>query len=124
MRVGANEFRLMEHLTKVGPTTVRAAADSFGIEQGIGLTTVLQMMERLRKKGLLTRRQAEGVWVYELVESRENVLKGVVGDFVERTLGGSLEPLALYLADRSKVSAKDLQKLREMVEELSDEVEK
>jgi len=113
----------MEHIAKVGATTVRSAADTFGVEQGIGLTTVLQMMERLRKKGHLTRRQGEGGWIYEPVESRENVLKGVVGDFVERTLGGSLEPLALYLADPSKVSPEELRQLKAMMERLSDEVE-
>jgi len=108
----------------VGPMSVREAADSFGQEQGIGLTTVQQMMDRLRKKELLQREQVGGIWIYSGVESRENVLKGVVKDFVERTLGGSLEPFALYLADRSSVSDKDLNELRQIVERLSPEVEK
>ena len=91
MRVGAIELRLLEHLTKVGPVSVREAADSFGREHGIGLTTVQQMMDRLRKKELLQREQVAGIWIYRGVESRENVLKGVVKDFVERTLGGGHE---------------------------------
>ncbi len=124
MRVGAIELRLLEHLTNAGPQSVRETADSFGKEQGIGLTTVQQMMDRLRKKELLTREQVAGIWIYRGVESRENVLKGVVKDFVERTLGGSLEPFALYLADRSNSSGKHLDELRNLVEHLSADVEK
>lgn len=123
MRVGANEYRLIEHLNRTGSSSVREAADTFGAEHGVKLTTVLQMMERLRKKGLLTREQVNGVWVYSPVQTREDSMKGVVKDFVERTLGGSLEPLALYLADRSKVSPKELEQLRAFVDRLSDEVE-
>jgi predicted transcriptional regulator len=58
------------------------------------------------------------------VESRENIMKGVVRDFVERTLGGSLEPFMLYLADRSTLSEKDLAEVREIAERLSSEVDK
>ncbi len=124
MRVGAIEFRLLEHFTNSGPKSVREAADSFGKEHGVGLTTVQQMMERLRKKQLLQREQVAGIWIYKAVESREQVMKDVVKDFVERTLGGSLEPFALYLADRSKVNDAHLNELRDLVDRLSSDVEK
>jgi len=123
MRVGAIELRLLQFLTENGPMSVREAAETFGKEQEIGLTTVGQMMERLRKKQLLLREQTNGVWVYRTIESRESVLKGVVKDFVERTLGGSLEPFALYLADRSDVSAEVLAEIKQIVDRLSSQVE-
>jgi predicted transcriptional regulator len=121
MRVGAVELRLLEHCTAVGPTSVREAAETFGREHSLGLTTVQQMMERLRKKELLCRDRVDGIWLYRAVNSRENMLKGVVQDFVERTLGGSLEPFALYLADRKGVSEAQLQELRQLVEKLDAE---
>lgn len=124
MRVGAIELRLLEYLAGSGPVSIRDAADGFGREQGIGLTTVQQMMERLRKKELLRREQVNGIWLYSPVETRETMLKGVVQDFVERTLGGSLEPFALYLADqKTTVSREKLAELRQLVERLSDEVD-
>jgi len=124
MRVGAIELRLLEHCTAVGATSVREAADSFGKEQGIGLTTVQQMMDRLCKKGLLKREKRDGIWVYRTVESREEVLKGVVRDFVDRTLGGSLEPFLLYLADPSTATNERVDEMRRIVDALSAEVEK
>ncbi len=124
LRVGAIELRLLEHFAAVGPTSVRDAADSFGKEHGIGLTTVQKMMERLRKKQLLERKAVDGIWVYRSVETREEVLKGVVRDFVDRTLAGSLEPFMLYLADPATVSSERLEELRQIVDHLSAEVEK
>jgi predicted transcriptional regulator len=124
VRIGAIELRLLEHITNTGPMSVREAADSFGKEHGVGLTTVQQMMDRMRKKELLQRDQIGGTWIYRSVESRETLLKGVVKDFVERTLGGSLEPFALYLADRSTVSEQTMTELRNIVGLLSSEVEK
>jgi predicted transcriptional regulator len=68
----------------------------------------------------LTREQVGGVWVYRAVQSREKVLRDVVKDFVERTLGGSLEPFALYLADPTNVTKEDLAQLRAIVDKLDD----
>jgi predicted transcriptional regulator len=82
------------------------------------------MMDRLRKKELLRRERVDGIWIYRGVETRENLLKSVVRDFVERTLGGSLEPFALYLADRSTLSNEDLEEVRQVVARLSNDVEK
>jgi len=81
------------------------------------------MMERLRKKTLLQRQKVNGIWVYRGVESRESVLKGVVKDFIDRTLGGSIEPFMLYLADPSNESSDRLDEVRRIVERLSSEVE-
>lgn len=124
MRVGAMELRLMRVIAEQGPMTVRQAAETFGKEQGVVITTVQQMMERLRKKGVLEREQVDGVWTYRTVETQDGVLRGVVRDFVERTLGGSLEPFALYLASRPDIPDAEVERLREIMERLSDERER
>lgn len=118
------ELRLVKVIADQGPMTVRQAAETFGKEQGVVITTVQQMMERLRKKGVLDREQVDGVWTYRTVENQDGMLRGVVHDFVERTLGGSLEPFALYLADKPNISDAEVARLREIVERLSDERER
>ena len=124
MRVGATELRLMRLIAEQGPMTVRQAADSFGRDHGVVITTVQQMMDRLRKKGLLEREQVDGVWTYRAVESKDGVMRGVVRDFVERTLGGSIEPFALYLASKPNISDEEVDQLRAIVERLSKERER
>lgn len=124
MRVGAMELRLSRWIAERGPMTVRQAAETFGKEHEVVITTVQQMMERLRKKGVLEREQVDGVWTYRSVETQDGMLRGVVQDFVERTLGGSLEPFALYLSANPDISDAEVDRLKQIVERLSEERER
>jgi hypothetical protein len=42
----------------------------------------------------------------------------MVGDFVERTLAGSLSPFVTYLAEAEDVSEEELQQLQDVVAQL------
>lgn|GEM_PF-2379315 len=56
---------------------------------------MLTMMERMTKKGLLTRKKIENVLHYGPKQSLSEVLKNLVGDFVNGVLGGSVVTLAI-----------------------------
>jgi len=116
--LGSEELRLLSFIADHGPITIRQAADTFGAESGITRSTVQVMMERLRTKGVLTRIPGEGGFVYRSTAPRERLMTGVVKDFVERALGGSLQPFMLYLSERENMSEKELAQLRHLVEKL------
>jgi predicted transcriptional regulator len=78
-------------------------------------------MERLREKGYLVRRKSGSLYEYSPRIEQQDLLKGLVSDFVERSLGGSLTPFVAYLADTGKLSAKELADLKRMVETLEKE---
>lgn len=59
--------------------------------------TALTMIEHMTKKGLLTRKKIDNVFHYSPKESLSEVLKNLVGDFVNGVLGRSVVPLAVYL---------------------------
>jgi predicted transcriptional regulator len=97
---------------------VGEVAERFGEAQGLARSTILTVMERLRKKGHLTRRKAEGVFQYSSPLPASELLRGMVGDFVERTLAGSLSPFVTYLAEAEDVSEEELQQLQDVVAQL------
>ncbi len=76
------------------------------------------MMERLRTKGYLMRRQEKGVYKYAPKQDHGDVMAGLVAEFVERSLGGSLSPFVTYLADTGKLNPREVEELRRMVESL------
>ena len=119
--LGSEELRLLRFIADNGPMTIRHAADTFGAESGVTRSTVQVMMERLRQKGALERLKADGGFLYGSTTPRERLLSGVVKDFVERALGGSLQPFMLYLAERENLSDEDLNNLRDLVEKLDEE---
>ncbi len=116
--VGRAEQELLDHIAAHGGATVRQAADHFGETKGYVRTTLLQMMERLRKKGFLTREVADGVYVYKTVISREALQRNLLDRFVDESLSGSLAPLVVYLAEADRVTDSELDQLRKLVSDL------
>ena len=101
------------------PRTVREVSDGFGVPRGLARTTILTVMENLRRKGYLTRRKGEGhVFLYLPSVPVSEVMRSLVQGFVETTLGGSVSPIVTYLADAGPISDADLTELERLVEEL------
>lgn len=116
--VGGAELRLLNYISENEPITVREVADSLGTELGYVRTTVLQMMERLRKKGLLQREKVSGLFRYRTAKPRSGVMRSVVDRFVQESLGGSVSPLLLYLSEAQGLSEEDIAHLNRMISEL------
>lgn len=116
--IGDQELALLSYVAERGGATVGEAAEEWGGAQGLARSTVLTMMERLRAKGHLARRQVKGVYRYTSPASSTELMRGVVGSFVEKTLGGSISPFAAYLAETTEVSAEELAELEAVLAKL------
>jgi len=113
--LGEQELQLLQYVSDHSPTSVREAVDGFGAANGLARTTVLTMLERLRTKGYLVRRHVGAVNVYSPAQEKSEVLRGVVEEFVERTLGGSMSPFVAYLAKARNLSDEEIEMLRGLV---------
>jgi predicted transcriptional regulator len=116
--LGAQELELLQFVTDRPGITVREVAQQFGEPRGLARTTLLTVMENLRAKGHLTRQRGLHAFQYFPVVSRPELLRRLVGDFVEKTLKGSVSPVAAYLAGASKVSDEELEELEAVLERL------
>jgi predicted transcriptional regulator len=117
-RLGDQELALLTFVAEHGGATVGEVADRFGTPRGLARSTVLTMMERLRQKRRLTRRRVDGVFRYFSPTSRGEVLRDVVQDFVEKTLGGSVTPFVAYLTESADLSEQEIAELQRVVSEL------
>src|SRR5437763_10767081 len=95
--LGAQELEVLRFVAEHGPASVGEVAEQFGAPRGLARTTVLTMMERLRKKGYLVRKKEARAFRYAPRQAQADVLRGLVRDFVEKTLAGSLTPFVAYL---------------------------
>jgi predicted transcriptional regulator len=116
--IGDRELALLRYVSERGSATVGEVAEGFGQPGGLARSTILTMMERLRHKGHLARRQVEGVYRYSPRASTGDVLRGTVRAFVEKTLGGSVKPFVAYLAERPDVTDEELAELEDVVTRL------
>ena len=116
--IGEQELALLRHIADADPATVGEVVETFGRDRDLARSTVLTMMERLRKKGYLVRRLSDGVYRYRAHATSAELLRGAVERFVERHLGGSVSPFLAYLSDAGDLSDAELKELAGVVERL------
>ena len=89
--IGKGELEVLQYIHDHHPATVRQVADHFALSKGHVRTTVLNVMERLRRKGFLTRKKSGGAYHYSPKERKADFFHSMVDQFVQRALGGSVE---------------------------------
>jgi predicted transcriptional regulator len=116
--LGDQELALLRYVTERSLVTAGEVAAGFGESNGLARSTVETMLERLRKKGYLTRCRQGGVFRYTTTVAPQELMTGLVRQFVEQTLAGSLLPLVNYFSQQNRLSAAELRELERMVEKL------
>jgi predicted transcriptional regulator len=117
--IGDQELALVRHIADAGGATVGEVVAGYGEARGLARSTVLTMMERLRRKGFLTRRLADGVYRYHARATSAELTRGAIRRFVERSLDGSVAPFVAYLTETSRVSDAELRELQAAVARLA-----
>ncbi|MCE5322650.1 BlaI/MecI/CopY family transcriptional regulator [bacterium] len=114
--LGELELELLRFITDHSPITVRDASIQFGEERELARTTVLTVMERLRKKGYLKRKSRKGVFEYSPYLKKSDLLKKLISSFADKVLGGSIDPLVAYLAEDADLSDEQISELQRLLE--------
>ena len=110
----------MKVVWKLGSATVRDVYDVLRAKREIAYTTVMTMMKILDQKGYLKASRGDRAFVYKPVRSRQEVVGGMVREFVDRVFDGASRPMLLHLVKHTKLSAKERKALLRAIEE-SDE---
>ena len=121
--ISALELHVLRFIADRGAMSVGEAAKHFAVTRGYARSTILTIMERLRKKGHLRRKKVRGVYRYSARVGTSELLEALVHDFVEGTLGGSVSPFVAYLAQGAKLGDEELNELAQLVQELQSQRE-
>ncbi len=117
--LGSRELEILNFISENAPLSVGEVAEQFGTPRGLARTTVLVMMERLRQKGFLVRKKSQEHRAYQYMPRQEqsDVMRGVIRDFVQRTLRGSVSPFVAYLAEVDDLTEEEIAELRKLVDQ-------
>lgn len=116
--LGEQEMDLLRFINENPGVAVREVVCHFEKEKGFARTTVTTMMERLRKKGYITRTKANGIYIYSSKHKAEVVITNKITDFIEKTLGGSVSPLLTYFSS-TKLSSDEIKELKILASKLN-----
>ncbi len=113
--LGPLEELVMEFLWKSGPSTVAEVHAGLKGRRDLAYTTVLTILGRLAKKGLLVRSLVGNSHVYAPALSREEFAGSIVEGVVDGLLEAFSQPALAYFARRLKQQdetfLKELEKL-------------
>jgi predicted transcriptional regulator len=98
-RLGDLETAVLQQVWAAGPSDVKAVHRALGVQRDTTLHTVQSAMERLFRKGLLTREKVSHAYVYTARHSREELGARVVQDVVARLLRGEAAPVLEAFVD-------------------------
>jgi len=77
---------------------------------------VLTMMKILEQKGYVKKNRAERAFVYRPARPRQQVLGGMVREFIDRVFDGASRPMLVHLVKETKLSEKERQALLRAIE--------
>jgi predicted transcriptional regulator len=111
------ELAIMKILWQRGRSTVREVYEELRKERPLAYTTVLTMMGILEHKRYVKKTAGERAYIYSPARPQEQVVGGLVNDFVNRVFDGSAKPLLVHLIESRDLSAQELQELRKLLRE-------
>ena len=110
----------MKVVWRLEEATVRAVHESLRDQRPVAYTTVMTMMKILEAKGYLRKRRSDRAYVYRPVRSRQQVLGGMVRDFLDRVFDGASKPLLLHLTEDERLSEREREALRRLVQDIDE----
>jgi predicted transcriptional regulator len=112
----------MEELWRRGESSVREVADGLAKRDvSLAYTTVLTVMVRLARRGLLTRRRVGRADLYTAAVGRDSLAAALSREAVDRLLAAHGEAAISAFVDRLREGdARDLARLRKILERHED----
>jgi predicted transcriptional regulator len=109
------ELEIMKVVWDRETVTVRDVYEELLEKRKVAYTTVMTMMNILEQKGHLVKTQEDRAYLYHSAKPRNQVIRGMVREFVNRVFNGSAEPLLLHLVEDRKLSEKDIEEMRTLI---------
>lgn len=114
--LGQLELEVLKIVWDKRGCSVPEATEVLVKQKGYARTTILTVMQRLHKKGFLSRQKEEGVFHYYPTEKKTTVLGNLTKQFVENIFEGSPVSLVQHLAS-GHVSSDELMRIRQIIDQ-------
>lgn len=111
-----SELKVMDVLWKEGDTPARRIAELLTEELGWNVNTTYTLIKRCIKKGAIER--SEPNFMCHALIPKEDVQEAETNELINKIYDGSTDKLFAALLGRKKLSAEQIEKLKQIVGEL------
>jgi BlaI family penicillinase repressor len=107
----------MQTLWKLGRATAREITDSLNETESIAHSTVQTLLRTLEEKGSITHEVDGRTFVFVPLVAEDKYKHTATRDLLERVFGGDVRSLVAHLLQNEKVSRKELDEIRRLIEQ-------
>jgi predicted transcriptional regulator len=119
------ELAILQLLWEHGSQTIRQLTDAlYPGGSAAQYATVQKLLDRLEAKGHVGRDRSGPAHVFAAAVQREELIDRRLQDMAEKLCGGSLTPLLTHLVRARRLSPRERQQLRDLIDELDDTSDK
>lgn len=111
-----SELKVMDVLWREGDTTAKHIAEILKADTGWNINTTYTLIKRCIKKGAIKR--SEPNFMCHALIPKEEVQEAETNELINKIYDGSADKLFAALLSRKKLSARQIDKLRQIVGEL------
>jgi BlaI family penicillinase repressor len=117
IRLTDAEFAVLEPLWRDGPQTIRQLTAAVYPRQAVSdYATVQKLLERLEQKSCVARDRKAAAHVFRATVERELLIDDELQELADRLCDGSLVPVLNQLVRRCRLSKKDRDELRKLID--------
>ena len=117
--VTETELSVLQVLWDLGPATIRQITDLLYPGGGTAhYATVQKLLDRLEEKAFVGRDRRPAAHTFAAVVGRDDLIGRRLRAVAEQLCGGSLTPLLTHLVKGRRLSSRERQDLRDLIEEL------
>jgi len=111
----AHELELMKIVWRhEDGVTVRDVYEELRTRRAVAYTSVMTSLKTLEQKGHLKATQQDRAYLYRSARPKQQVIKDMVRDFVDRVFNGASQPLVLHLLEDEQITEAELRDISKM----------
>jgi len=112
----AHELQIMDIIWQHSAgVTVRDVYEALRAKRPIAYTTVMTNLKTLERKGYLKTSQQERAYLYRPVRPKQQVVRAMVREFIDRVFDGSARPLLLHMIEDNQLTDAELHDITRMM---------
>jgi predicted transcriptional regulator len=114
----AHELQIMDIIWRYeAGVTVRDVYEALREQRPIAYTTVMTNLKTLERKGYLKTTQQERAYVYRPAKPKQQVVRAMVREFIDRVFNGSVRPLLLHMIEDEQLTDAEIREISRMLKE-------
>jgi BlaI family transcriptional regulator, penicillinase repressor len=115
--LGRVQLKIMQILWSRGRATAREITETLNESEPIAHSTVQTLLRTLKDKGSIDHEVEGRTFVFIPTAQEDKYKRNAAGDLLHRVFGGDMPSLVAHLLKNEKVSRKELDEIRQLIDE-------